>query len=165
MGRVKRRCSEFDVRPIVVVGQAEHEYLDNGHSLRYWCRMDFSSFLQRMPISAALSKGKDAIIGLGAKEKFNQLFQPYGEILELNLNSAARALSATIRLKGEAELVKILVHEYAVSQDQEGQIFVAIDGRRIETSREWLTKLINDKLGEQKVRIPERLGWLVQRLL
>ena len=154
-----------DVRPIVVVGQAEHEYLDNGHSLRYWCRMDFSSFLQRMPISAALSKGKDAIIGLGAKEKFNQLFQPYGEILELNLNSEARALSATIRLKGEAELVKILVHEYAVSQDQEGQIFVAIDGRRIETSREWLTKLINDKLGEQKVRIPEGLGWLVQRLL
>ena len=118
-----------------------------------------------MPISGALSKGKDAIVGLGAKEKFNQFIQPYGEILELNLNSAARTLSATVRLKGEAEPVKILVHEYAVSRDQEGQVFVAIDGRRIETSREWLTKLINDKLGDQKVRIPERFGWLVQHLL
>jgi|ERR1700741_2980052 hypothetical protein len=127
--------------------------------------MGFSSFLQRMPISAALSKGKDAIVALGTKEKFNQLIQPYGEILELSLDSAARALSATIRLKGEAEPVKILVREYDVSQDQEGQIFVAIDGSRIETSREWLTKLINEKLGEKKLPIPERFGWIVQYLL
>jgi hypothetical protein len=127
--------------------------------------MDFSSFLQRMPVSAALSKGKDAIVALGAKERFNQLIQPYGEILELSLDSATRALSATIRLKGEAEPVKILIHHYDVSQDQEGQIFVSIDGSKIETSREWLTKLINEKLGEQKLPIPEQFGWLVQQLL
>jgi hypothetical protein len=127
--------------------------------------MDFSSFLQRLPMPGAFSKNKDALVGLGAKEKANQIIQPYGEVVELRLNSAARTLSATLQLKGETSPVDISVREYSISRNEKGQTVVSIDGRHVETSREWLTKLINDKLGEQNISVPERFGWLVRVLM
>jgi len=39
-----------------------------------------------------------------------------------------------------------------------------IDGRNIETSREWLTKLVRDQLGRKRLAVLEKLAWLIQLL-
>jgi len=127
--------------------------------------MDFTSFLQRLPMPGTFNESKDAFLGSRAKEKVNQFIKPYGEVLELRLNSAARTLFATVQLKGESSPIEISVHEYSVARNDNGQMFVSIGGRHVETSREWLTRLISNKLGEQKIRVPEGFGWLIQLLI
>jgi hypothetical protein len=52
-----------------------------------------------------------------------------------------------------------------VVEDKKGETFVVVDGKDVETSRDWLTKLIGDQLGRQKVLIPEQFSWLRRLLL
>jgi hypothetical protein len=127
-------------------------------------RIDLSSFLRRLPAAHVVSKTKDKLIAVGAKERINQLIRPYGKVLEFQLNTSERSVYVSFQLKGELETIQFWVREYNLVQNKNGQIFIEVDGKDIETSREWLSKLINDQLGQQKILIPEQLNWLVQLL-
>ncbi|MBV8815196.1 MAG: hypothetical protein JO271_11970 [Verrucomicrobia bacterium] len=127
-------------------------------------RIDLSSFLRRLPAARVVSKTKDKLIAIGAKDRLNQLIRPYGKVLEFQLNTSERSVYASFQLKGELETIQFWVREYNLMQNKNGQIFIEVDSKDIKTSREWLTKLINDQLGQQKVLIPEQLNWLVQLL-
>jgi hypothetical protein len=70
----------------------------------------------------------------------------------------------SFRLKGELEAIQFWIHQYELVTNKKGQTFIVVEGKDIETSREWLTKLIGDQLGRQKVLVPEQFGWLVQLL-
>jgi hypothetical protein len=126
--------------------------------------MNFSSFLQRLPAARVLRKTKDSLVAVGAKDRFNQLIRPYGRVLEFQFNTLERTVYASFRLKGEIETIQFWVHEYKLVENKRGQTFIVVDGKDIETSREWLTKLIDDQLGGQKVLIPEQFSWLNQLL-
>jgi hypothetical protein len=126
--------------------------------------MNFSAFLQRLPAARVLRKTKDSLVALGAKDRFNQLIRPYGRVLEFQLNTQERTVHASFRLKGEIEAIQFWVHEYKMVENKRGQTFIVVDGKDIETPREWLTKLIGDQLGRQKVLIPEQFSWLSQFL-
>ncbi|HEX6564110.1 MAG TPA: hypothetical protein VF020_07495 [Chthoniobacterales bacterium] len=56
------------------------------------------------------------------------------------------------------------VHESRLVENKKSKTFIAVDGKDIETSREWLTKLIGDQPGRQKGLVPEQFGWLSQLL-
>jgi hypothetical protein len=127
-------------------------------------RIDLSSFLRRLPAARVVSKTKDKLIAVGAKDRFNQLIRPYGKVLEFQLNTSERSVYVSFQLKGELETIQFWVREYNLVQNKNGQIFIEVYGKDIETSREWLSKLINDQLGQQKILIPEQLNWLVQLL-
>lgn|ERR1700722_9302210 len=126
--------------------------------------MNLSSFLQRLPAARVLGKTKDTLVAAGAKERFNQLIRPYGKVLEFRLDTRERTVFASFRLKGELEAIQFWIHQYELVTNKKGQTFIVVDGKDIETSREWLTKLIGDQLGRQKVLVPEQFGWLVQML-
>ena len=126
--------------------------------------MNLSSFLRRLPAARVVSKTKDKLVAAGARERFNQLIRPYGKVLEFQLNTTERTVFASFRLKGELEALQFWVREYNLVENNKGQTFIVVNGKDIETSREWLTKLIADQLGCQKVQIPEKLGWLIQLL-
>jgi hypothetical protein len=126
--------------------------------------MNLSSFLQRLPAANVLRKTKDSLVAVGAKERFNQLIRPYGKVLDFHLNTRERSVFASFRLKGELEALQLWVHEYHLVENKKGQTFIVVDGKDIETSREWLTKLIGDQLGRQRVLIPEQFNWLTQLL-
>jgi hypothetical protein len=127
-------------------------------------RIDLSSFLRRLPAARVVSKTKDKLIAVGAKDRFNQLIRPYGKVLEFQLNTSERSVYVSFQLKGELETIQFWVREYNLVQNKNGQIFIEVDGKDIETSREWLSKLIKDQLGQQRILIPEHLNWLVQLL-
>lgn len=126
--------------------------------------MNLSSFLKRLPAARVLSKTKDTLVAAGAKDRVNQMIRPYGKVLEFQLNTRERTVFASFRLKGELEAIQFWIHQYELVTNKKGQNFIVVDGKNIETSREWLTKLIGDQLGRQKVLVPEQFGWLVQML-
>jgi hypothetical protein len=126
--------------------------------------MNLSSFLQRLPAARILRKTKDGLVAVGAKDRFRQLIRPYGRVLDFRLNTEERTVFASFQLKGEVETLQFWIHEYQLVKNKKGETFIVVNGKDIETSREWLTKLIGDQLGRQKVLIPEQFSWL-SRLL
>ncbi len=125
--------------------------------------MDVSSFLRGLPGGQALSSAKDLLLAKGGKSHINKLIEPYGTLLDLQLNTVARSLALTIQLKGEATPVEIHIHEYTLTT-VEGKSVLVLDGSKIETSREWLTALVRDKVGQKTLPVPEKLEWVAQLL-
>jgi hypothetical protein len=46
----------------------------------------------------------------------------------------------------------------------DGKSFLIIDGQKIETSREWLTALIRDRVGKERLAVPDNLEWVAHLL-
>jgi hypothetical protein len=126
--------------------------------------MNLSSFLQRLPAARVLRKTKDSLVAVGAKDRLNQLIRPYGKVIEFRIDSKERTVFASFRLKGEVDAIQFWVHDYQVVQNKKGETSIVVNGKDVETSREWLTKLIGDQLGRQKVLVPEQFSWLSQLL-
>ena len=125
--------------------------------------MDVNSFLRGLPGGQALSNTKDRLLAKGAKAHCNRLIEQYGTVLDLQLNTADRSLSLKLLLNGEETPIDIQVHDYTFST-AEGKSVLVIDGRKIDTSREWLTKLIHDRIGQKQLVVPDNLDWVVQLL-
>src|ERR1700693_4236716 len=111
--------------------------------------MDVSSFLRGLPGGQALNSAKDRLLATGAKARFNKLIERYGTLLEFQLNTVARSLSLTLQLKGEQTPVEIRVHEYTLST-AEGKSVLVIDGKKVDTSREWLTRATHSEGGGER---------------
>jgi len=125
--------------------------------------MELSSFLQRFPGGKALNSAKDALLSQGAKAHLNQHLHKYGKMLDLKLNTTERCLSVSFHLKGEPAPIDINIREYALVTS-EGRTMVEIDGRKIETSREWLTTLLQEQLGRRTFPIPDSLARFIPLL-
>jgi hypothetical protein len=123
--------------------------------------MDVSSFLRGLPGGQALNNAKDRLLATGAKARFNKLIERYGTLVDLQLNTVDRSLSLTFLLKGEGTPIEIRVHQYTLLT-ADGKSVLVIDGSKIDTSREWLTALIRDRVVEKRLVIPENLEWVVQ---
>jgi hypothetical protein len=125
--------------------------------------MDVSSFLRGLPGGQTLSSAKDRLLAKGAMTHCNKLIEKYGTVLDLQLDTVQRALSVTLMLKGETSSVEVHVREYAFSTI-EGKSVLVLDGNKIDTSREWLTNLIRDHLGQKQLTVPDNLEWVVRLL-
>jgi hypothetical protein len=123
--------------------------------------MDVSSFLRGLPGGQALNNAKDRLLATGARARLNKLIERYGTLVDLQLNTVDRSLSLTLLLKGEGTPIEIRVHEYTLFTE-DGQSVLVIDGSKIDTSREWLTALIRDRVVEKRLVIPENLQWVIQ---
>ena len=125
--------------------------------------MDVSSFLRGLPGGQALNNAKDRLLASGAKARLNKLIERYGTLLDLQFNTVDRSLSLTLHLKGEQTPVEFHLREYTLSI-VDGRSVLTFDGRKIETSREWLTALIHDRVGEKRLAVPDNLEWIAQLL-
>jgi len=125
--------------------------------------MDVSSFLRGLPGGQALSSAKDLLLAKGGKSHINKVIEPYGTLLDLQLNTVAHSISLTIQLKGEASPIEIHIRQYTVTT-VEGKSVLVLDGSKIETSREWLTALVRDKVGLKTLPVPDKLEWIAQLL-
>jgi hypothetical protein len=125
--------------------------------------MDVGSFLRDLPGGQTFNRAKDHMIAKGAKAHCNKYVEPYGTVVDLQLNTGDRSLSLTLQLKGEETPVDVHLREYAFTTE-EGKSVLVIDGTKIDTSREWLTKLLHDHLGEKRLVVPQKLEWVVRLL-
>jgi hypothetical protein len=123
--------------------------------------MDVSSFLRGLPGGQALNNAKDRLLATGARARFNKLIERYGTLVDFQLNTVDRSLSFTLLLRGEGTPIEIRVYEYTLST-ADGKSVLVIDGSKIDTSREWLTALIRDRVVGKRLVIPENLEWVAQ---
>jgi hypothetical protein len=125
--------------------------------------MDVSSFLRGLPGGEALNSAKDRLLASGARARLNKLIEKYGTLVDLQLNTVDRSLSLTLQLKVDQTPVEIHLHEYALST-VDGKFVLIINGQKIKTSREWLTALIHDRVGENQLAVPDHLEWVAHLL-
>ena len=114
--------------------------------------MDLGSLLRGLPGGQVLNGAKDRLLAKGAMAHFNKLIERYGTVVDLQLNTVDRSLSFDIH-----------VREYHL-ETTAGKSVLVLDGHKIETSREWLSELIRDRVGQKEIVVPENFGWVVQLL-
>jgi hypothetical protein len=96
---------------------------------------------------------KDWLIQKAAVAMLNQaIVKRYGTITDLKLDTTRRSIDALVELNGEAQPIRVQIHEYELLEEN-GASFLVI--RAITTSREWLTALARDYAVGRRFEIPE----------
>ena len=104
-----------------------------------------------MSLIDLLRQPKDAIISTVVKPFVQSKLAPYGTMTKLSINSAEKSIHISLDLKGESSPIDIHVRNYEVIKQGENS---AIRIGAIETSREWMTQLIQNYLPENRKTIP-----------
>jgi hypothetical protein len=125
--------------------------------------MRLSNLLRSLPVGKTLNESKDRIVSARLKQIMNEELKPYGEILELRVNTVEQYAACSVRLNGESEVLDLELSHFKLIKTGDLRS-IEIDGQDVHTSREWLTALLHDKLGSKKIPLPAQLGWLIELL-
>jgi hypothetical protein len=109
--------------------------------------------------------GKNRATAAAIKLWFNDKIKRYGSMVELKLDTKNKTMFCSLQLAGESSPVEIRVHQYELLEQGPTGFVLRLDGKKVETSREWFTRIIQDHLGERDLPIPEKLGWVAKNLL
>jgi len=125
--------------------------------------MRLSNLLRSLPVGKTLNESKDRVVSARLKQIVNEELKPFGEILELRVNTLEQCAACRVRLNGETEILELELSHFKLTKT--GNLrSIEIEGQDIQTSREWLTALLHDKLGRKSVPLPEQFGWLIEFL-
>ena len=125
--------------------------------------MRLSDLLRSIPAGKSLNESKDRILSARLKRIANEELKPYGEILELRVNTLEQCAGCSVRLNGETEVLDVELSHFRLNKSGELRS-IEIEGQNIHTSREWLTTLFHDKLGRKTIPLPAQFGWLIEFL-
>jgi hypothetical protein len=125
--------------------------------------MRLNSIFDLLPAGGTLADSKDRLISERIKPELNTHLARYGEVLDVKLNTRERSVQLSIKLKGEPDPITVNIGKYALIKE-ETQLWVTIDSQSIEASREWLTLLLQDQAGRQRLPIPQKYAWAVEFL-
>jgi hypothetical protein len=125
--------------------------------------MRLNSIFDLLPAGGTLADSKDRLISERIKHELNTHLARYGEVLDVKLNTRERSVQLSIKLKGEPDPITVNIGKYALIKE-ETQLWVTIDSQSIEASREWLTLLLQDQAGRQRLPIPQKYAWAVEFL-
>jgi hypothetical protein len=125
--------------------------------------MRLSNLLRSLPVGKTLNESKDRVLSARLKQMVNEELKPFGEILELRVNTLEQCAACRVRLNGETEVLELQLSHFKLTKT--GNLrSIEIEGQDIQTSREWLTALLHDKLGRKTVPLPAQFGWLIEFL-
>ena len=88
---------------------------------------------------------KDKGLAAGLKAALNERCKAYGRVTEVEIDSSAKVVRLGVELVGESEKVDVTLKGYAVVDTEGGTgIGTGIELGAVETSKPWMTALIND---------------------
>jgi hypothetical protein len=125
--------------------------------------MRLTNLLRSLPAGKTLNESKDRMVSARLKRIVNEELKPYGEILELRVDTLEQRAACSVRLNGETEVLDLELSHFKLTKMGTLRA-IEIEGQNIQTSREWLTALLHDKLGRKTVPLPSQLGWLIEFL-
>lgn len=109
------------------------------------------------------SNAKDRMMeGMALSYLNSSLLQPYGRATALRLDTSEKTIHLELELKGETSPVQIDILNYDL-REEGGKYFASASD--IRTSREWLTKLAQDRVRGQRFEIPAQAGSMLVRCL
>jgi hypothetical protein len=125
--------------------------------------MRLNSIFDILPAGGTLAESKDRLISERIKHELNTHLARYGEVLDVKLNTRERSVQLSIKLKGETDPITVNIGKYTLIKE-DAQLWVTVDSQSIEASREWLTLLLQDQAGRQRLPIPQKYAWAVEFL-
>lgn len=125
--------------------------------------MRLNSIFDFLPAGGTLADSKDRLIGARIKQELNVQLARYGEVLDVKLNTRDQSVQLSVRLKGESDPITVNFGKYVLIKEND-QLYLTVDSQTIEASREWLTLVLQDQAGRQRLPIPQKYAWLVEFL-
>ena len=125
--------------------------------------MSLNSILDFLPAGGSLAESKDRLISERIKQELNTRLARYGEVLDVKLNTRERSVQLSIKLKGEADPITVHIGKYELIKE-ETQLWLSVDSQSIQASREWVTLLLQDQAGRQRLPVPQKYAWAVEFL-
>ena len=125
--------------------------------------MSLNSILDFLPAGGSLAESKDRLISERIKQELNTRLARYGEVLDVKLNTRERSVQVSIKLKGEADPITVNIGKYELIKE-ETQLWLSVDSQSIQASREWVTLLLQDQAGRQRLPVPQKYAWAVEFL-
>jgi len=101
---------------------------------------------------------KDSAIGMSLRAYVNDRLSEYGEIIDVNIDTAANRVTARALLKGERDAVTITVERYEIESEGEARY---IKLKSFTASRAWLTQILNKLLADKRYKIPGAVSKLL----
>jgi len=105
---------------------------------------------------------KDNSVSFVVEKLLRGKLEAYGRLLEFNLNSRQHSAQLTLLLQGETEPLTVEIQEYQLTHDPSGS-YVTVN--RANTSKAWLTRLLEDFLIGRRLDIPEKYANMAKMLL
>jgi sporulation protein YlmC with PRC-barrel domain len=105
---------------------------------------------------------KDNLSSFSGEQLIRKAAERYGELRDFKINSSAKTMYIKILLKGEKEPIDIKVNKYTLI-DEHGSTYVKVYD--VEASREWISRLAEDYLIQQKFEVPDKYSSMVKKLL
>jgi len=99
-----------------------------------------------------LASAKDKSLSKLLLSSARQYLREYGEVQDLQLNTAAHTLTMHMLPVGENESIRIELSGYGLSTDSTGRGWLTFE--RFSTSRQWLTLVAEKALPDKKLRLP-----------
>lgn len=106
-------------------------------------------------IKQSINEVKDYGTSTVVKKLINNQIEEFGELTTLNIDSNLKHISASLKLKGESERIRITMKGYQVIQKGDNT-FIKLG--KINVSREWLESLINNFLIPKSV--PDKMLYI-----
>lgn len=100
-----------------------------------------------MSLSSIFNPAKDRLLAGTVRLWFNQTYQRYGKMTNIQINSTAKSIHVELDLKGDPTPLMIDIKSYEVAT-RSGETFIQLGD--IESSREWINQLICDFLPPEK---------------
>ena len=125
--------------------------------------MRLNSIFDHLPAGGTLADSKDRLISVRIKQELNLQFARYGQVLDVKLNTREQSVQLSMNLKGESDPVTVNIGKYSLIKEND-QLWLTVDSRTIEASREWLTLVLQDQAGRQRLPIPQKYARLVEFL-
>jgi hypothetical protein len=125
--------------------------------------MRLNNLFELLPAASSLADSKDRLISARIKQELNAQLARYGEVSDVKLNTREQSVEVSVHLKGEPNPISVKVGKYSLVKEND-DLWLTIDSRTIETSREWLTLLLQDRAGSHRLPIPHKFAWLVEFL-
>jgi len=125
--------------------------------------MRLNSLFDHLPAGTNLADSKDRLISAGIKQELNVKLERYGEVLDVRLNTREQSVEISVRLKGESDPITVRIGKYSLVKEND-DLWLTIDSKTIEASREWLTLLLQDRAGHHRLPIPQKFARLVEFL-
>ena len=108
---------------------------------------------------SAFGRIKDAGLEKALLLLLRPRFERYGEIQQLSLDTAARRVSAEIKLLGESDPLRVDEARYRIER-RDNETYLIVHG--VKVSRRWVQNLLEDHLPEISVKIPDSVRVLIE---
>ena len=105
---------------------------------------------------------KSSAVSAVAKKFIGEYLQRYGSLLDLDINPNLKQIRIKFLPKGEDDSVTISIEDYKIINDNSKYFFKA---RKADTSREWLSILLEELIVKKNIEIPEKYYSYIKLML